>query len=128
MENKMEILIDTNVFFRIFKSDIILQNYIESLNIGVCITVYIECIQGSKSNQEKQKIMNYLDNFPLLPITSKNSLKAIELIDSYSNSHGLLLADALIASSAIENDLTLISYNEGDFSFIQDLKFSKPII
>lgn len=127
MANRIECLIDTNIFFRIFKSDKNLQTYIESLDLAVCATVYIECIQGSKSNQEKRKIMNYLDNFPLLPITRKISLKSIELIDTYSNSHGLLLADAQIAATTIENDLTLISFNKSDFEFVKDLKFQIPV-
>ena len=60
----------------------------------------------------------YLNNFPLLPITPKISGRAIELIDRYSNSHGLLLADALIAATALENDLTIVTYNLDDFKFI----------
>lgn len=50
----------------------------------------------------------------------------MELIDIYSNSHGLLLADALIAATALENDLTVVTYNVDDFKFIAGLKYSKP--
>ncbi len=47
---------------------------------------------------------------------------------NYSNSHGLLLGDALIAASALENDLTVLTYNINDFKFIQDLKYLKPTV
>ena len=121
--------IDANIFFQIFKeSDGKLRNYVESLGFVVDSTVYIECIQGSKSNLEKRKIKKYLDNFPLLPITPKISQRAIELIDRYSNSHGLLLADALIAATALENDLTIVTYNIDDFKFIDGLKYLKPTV
>ena len=53
---------------------------------------------------------------------------AIELIDTYSNSHGLLLADALIAATALENDLTILTYNIDDFKFIKNLKWGKSPI
>ena len=120
---------DANVFFKIFKeSDRKLKDYIENLGFIVDSTVYIECIQGSKSNLEKRKIQNYLNNFPLLPITPRVSELAIELIDSYSNSHGLLLADALIAANALENNLTVITYNVGDFKFISGLRYLKPTV
>ncbi len=86
---------------------------------------YIECIQGSKSNYEKRFIKKYLDNFPLLLITPDISQLAIDLIDFYSNSHGLLLPDTLFAATALENNLTVLTYNIGNFKFIKDLKWQK---
>lgn len=125
----IEYSIDANIFFRIFKeTDATLKNFVESLEFVIDSIVYIECIQGSKSNLEKQEIKNYLNNFPLLPVTSETSKRAIELIDIYSNSHGLLLADSMIAATALENDLTIVTYNIDDFKFIQGLKYLKPII
>ncbi|MDQ3131040.1 MAG: PIN domain-containing protein [Acidobacteriota bacterium] len=63
-----------------------------------------------------------------MPITPKISELAIELIDRYSNSHGLLFADALIAATALENDLRVVTYNIDDFKFIGGLKYLKPTI
>ena len=123
----IEYSIDANIFSKIFKeSDRKLRDYVESLGFVVDSTVYIECIQGSKSNLEKQKVKNYLNNFPLLPITPQISECAIELIDTYSNTHGLLLADSLIAATALGNDLTLVTYNVDDFKFIDGLRYMKP--
>lgn len=125
-ENRMNKIVDTNVFSKVFAGNAAVKIYIENLNAVIDTTIYIECLQGSKSNQEKQKIKTYLYNFPLLPITPDVSERAIELIDTYSNSHGLLLADALIAATALEDDLTVVTYNVGDFNFIGGLKFLKP--
>jgi predicted nucleic acid-binding protein len=119
---------DTNVFSRIFKGNAQLKQFIEINSSVVCSTIYIENIQGSKSNQEKRFIKKYLDNFPLLLVDSDISARAIQLIDAYSNSNGLLLADALIAATALENDLTVLTYNVDDFKFIKDLKWEKPQI
>jgi predicted nucleic acid-binding protein len=121
-------LVDTNVFSKIFKSDIRLKQFVESQNAVICATVYIENLQGSKSNQEKQLIKKYLDNFPRILTNELISTTAIELIETYSNSHGLLLADALIAATALENDLTVLTYNIADFQFIKDLQCQKPPI
>lgn len=124
----MSEIIDTNVFSKVFRGDSAVKTYIETLNGVIDATIYIECLQGSKSNREKHTIKTYLNNFPLLPITPKVSERAMELIDKYSNSHGLLLADALIAATALENDLTVLTYNIDDFKFIQDLKYQKPTV
>jgi hypothetical protein len=121
-------LVDTNVFSKVFKGDSKVKSFVESLDAAVDATIYIECLQGSKSNQEKRFIKNYLANFPILLITPDISQRAIDLIDAYSNSFGLFLPDALIAATALENDLTIVTYNIDDFKFIQDLKYRKPTI
>lgn len=124
----IEYLPDTNVFSRVFKGDLDVTKFVENLEAVIDATIYIECLQGSKSNLEKRIVKKVLDNFPLLPITPKISQRAIELIDKYSNSHGLLLADALITATALENNLTVVTYNVDDFKFIGGLKYLKPMV
>ncbi len=124
----IEHLLDNNVISQILKGNQTVTNFVLNLNFAICATVYIEALQGSISNSQKNTIKKLIDNFPLLLITPDISRRAIELINSYSNSHGLMLADALIAAAALENDLTLVTYNIDDFKFIQDLKYLKPII
>lgn len=119
-------LVDTNVFSKIFAGNQVVTNFVKNLDVVIDSTVYIECLQGSKSNHEKRIIKKALDNFPLLLINDEVSLRAIELIDNYSNSNGLLLADAQIAASALENDLIVLTYNVDDFKFIKDLAWEKP--
>ena len=123
-----QFLPDTNVFSKIFGNNLLVKQFVESLDAVIDATIYIECIQGSKSNHEKRVIEKYLTRFPLLPITSETSAKAIKLIRNYSNSHGLLLPDALIAATALENDLTIVTYNIDDFKFIGSLKTLEPAI
>lgn len=117
---------DTNVFSRIFAGDGRIRDLVENSDSVIDATVYIECLQGSKSNAEKKLIKRYIDNFPLLHITTEISEITIRLIDLYSNSYGLFLPDALIAATALENNLTLITYNISDFKFIDGLKYYDP--
>lgn len=121
-------LIDTNVFSKIFGHDRLVRAYVESIEAFIDVTVYIECLQGSKSNHEKRVIEKYITRFPLLPLTPSVSARSISLIRQYSNTHGLLLADSLIAATAIENDLTLVTYNTRDFEFVRNLKTETPKI
>jgi predicted nucleic acid-binding protein len=119
-------LADTNVFSKIFKDDVQLKLLVESQDVVICATVYIENLQGSKSNKEKHAIKKYLDNFPRILTNELISSLAIELIETYSNSHGLLLADAQIAATALEHNLTILTYNIADFHFIKNLKWQNP--
>lgn len=45
---------------------------------------------------------------------------------SYSKSHGLMLADAVIAATCLEHDLQLITLNVKDFRFIKGLTLIGP--
>ena len=121
-----EFVVDTNVFSRIFTGDKAVKEFIETLPAAVCTVVYVECLQGSKSNREKRIVERYIARFELCHLTSAISTRTIDLIRTYSNTHGLLLADALIAATCLEGNLTLVTYNVNDFQFVQDLKYLKP--
>jgi predicted nucleic acid-binding protein len=103
------------VFSRIFTGDADVKRYVETLDAAVDTVVYVECLQGSKSNREKRVVESYLARFELYPLTPDVSAQTISLIRTYSNSHGLLLADALIAATCLSYDLTLVTYNVNDF-------------
>ena len=117
---------DTNVFSQIFRNNSDVKPFVESFNSVICSTVYIECLQGSKSNQEKSRIKKYLETFAIFYQTEEISRRAMDLIEQYSNTHGLLLGDAQIAAVCLEYDLTLITYNVKDFRFIVGLKIAVP--
>lgn len=115
------VVVDTNIFSRIFRPDDALRLYVESLDAVVCTVVYLELIQGEKTNAEKRKIENYIARFRLIAFTPEISLRAIELIRRYSNSHGLHLADAIIAATCLEYNCDLMTLNTRDFHFIPNL-------
>lgn len=52
----IEYIVDTNVFLKVFKGDLAVAKFIGNLETAIDTTIYIECIQGSKSNLEKRKI------------------------------------------------------------------------
>src|SRR2546426_5818705 len=104
-----EFLVDTNVFSRVFTGDRAVKEFIETLQAAICTVVYVECLQGSKSNREKSIVESYLTRFEINHITIDISRRTIDLIRTYSNTHGLLLADALIAATCLEENLALLT-------------------
>ena len=121
-------LTNTNIFSAIFKGNANVKEFVESFENSVDATVYVECLQGSKSNREKQIIRKYLSRFSLFYHTPEISKRTIEIIDKYSSSHGLLLPDAQIAAVCLEYGLSLITYNVNDFKFINGLNCLKPSV
>lgn len=123
----IEFLIDNNVLSQILRGNADVAQFVYNLSsIGVDTTIYVEALQGQKSNLEKIQVKKFLKKFPLLHFTPDISKRTIELIDKYSNSNNLLLPDAQIAACCLEYDLTLVTYNVKDFKFIADLNFVTP--
>ena len=85
---------------------------------------YIELAQGCRNQQELKQVKQGLlaANTEIIPITANISSRAMTLIDEYTLASGLRLADALIAATALEANLTLLSANTKHFKLIKHLK------
>jgi predicted nucleic acid-binding protein len=84
---------------------------------------YIELVQGCRDRSELDRIKKGLAacNTAFIPLTEAISAQAMSLIDQYSLSHGLQLGDALVAATAIENNMTLLTANLKHFRPIAGL-------
>lgn len=122
----IEYLVDTNIWSKILKGDDDLRRFIESLDYAIDTTIYVELIQGSKNKGEIARIEKVIREIPLIQINKKVSEKTIDLIRRFSNSHGLILPDALIAATCLVNELKLITFNVKDFRFIKGLEIHVP--
>lgn len=90
----------------------------------ISAVTYIELVQGCRNKQELARIKKGLAmcNTEVLPITEAISNKAMELIEQYALSHSLQLGDALIAATALEHQLPVLTANAKHFAAIKDLK------
>ena len=120
-----KIVIDTNIFIYILKGDLKLKHWLDSLeqkhHLIVNTIVHAELIQGSKDKAEIRQIEKYLVRFEYQHIDSRDAAEAIELIRTYSKSHGLLLADALLAGQCLMKGYHLMTRNLKDFRFVPNL-------
>lgn len=121
-----EYLLDTNVLSKIFYGDLEVKRFVDNLHVGIETIAYIESIQGSISKKDRELIKRSLAKIEYYSLTPEIALDAIDLIDKYSASHGLFLADALIAATAIYYDLSLLTYNAKHFLPIEGLTVVEP--
>lgn len=73
--------------------------------------------------KEKKKILYLLNCLREVPVSANIASKASELLRKYAHKH-LKPADALIAATAWEKNLVLISKNQKHFSFITEIKLN----
>jgi predicted nucleic acid-binding protein len=120
-----QILIDTDVLIDVANNDVTAKARLaeESQNAALTVSTItvMELMVGCRNKSELQTLNRFLSQFQVLLLNHAIGDRAHELLQNYFLSHGLLIADALIASTAIENQIPLISKNQRDFRFIQEL-------
>ena len=122
------ILIDSDVLIWFTRAHPLARIRLTALTPWRISTItYLELAQGCRSKQELATAKRglALGGTEIIPLTPAISERAMRLIDEYTLSDGLQLADALIAATAIEHGFTLLSGNIRHFGSIETLKLER---
>jgi len=91
-------------------------------DIAISVVTQMELIIGCRNRDELLSLELFLKRSQILKIDEAISDKSVELLKQYRLSHGLLIADALIAATAIVTDHQFVSKNQRDYRFIEGLQ------
>jgi len=85
---------------------------------------YLGVLQGMRNKAELVAVKKMLQHrmATLLPLSEAITQRAIELMESITLSHGLQMGDALIAATALEHGLPVLTANVKHFGAVQGLK------
>ena len=86
----------------------------------------MELIVGCRNKLELSQTKRFLEPVRILPVDPNISDKAYDLIQEFTLSHGLMIPDALIGATALENGLTLMTKNTRHFQIIPKLEVVRP--
>ena len=117
-------LIDTDVLIWMTRGHAGAASRLQSIPTWrISAVTYIELAQGCRNKQELAQIKKglALRQTEILPISTAISNRAMQLIDAYALSHSLQLGDALIAATALEHGLTVLTANTKHFSAVDTL-------
>ena len=120
------VLIDSDVLVWLTRGHVGAAQRLHALEAWrISAVTYIELAQGCRDKVDLARLKKGLAarNTEIVPITPAVSQRAAELIDALALSHGLRLADALIAATAVEYQAMLITANVKHFSAIEGLAF-----
>ena len=124
----MKFLIDTNIIIHFFNDEIpeTGKHHLKSiilLAVNISIISKIELLGFTPQvGQEQPLIENFVHNCTLFYLTDEIVEKTIALRKQYR----LKTPDAIIAATAIVNNMTLVSRNDKDFQQIKHLKYTNP--
>ncbi len=89
--------------------------------LTISVVTEMELIVGCRDKDELAALDSFLRRFDIVPVRPAISEHATALLRTFRLSHGLLIADALIAATAIVDDVPFISKNQRDYRFISEL-------
>lgn len=89
------------------------------------IQTYMELLQGARNKTQHKYTKDFLSSFSfeVLPLTENIGHRAAIYVEEYALSSDVRSGDALIAATAVENNMTLVSSNVKHFKVINELKF-----
>ncbi len=124
-------LLDSTILIDLSRGGITAAEYIDSeraaaVSLFISVISAMELIAGCRNKGEVMKIKALVAEFSLLHLSPLISARAYELMLLFNKSHGLAIPDALIAATAVTNNLELISDNVRHFSMIPDLHLHHP--
>ena len=120
-----QLLVDTDILIDVSRE---IQEAIDCLSqieqqgsIAISCITQMELIIGCRNKKELETLDDFLAEFEIISVDTAISDTAVKLLQEYRLSHGLLIADALIAATAISGNASLISKNQRDYRFIKEL-------
>lgn len=89
--------------------------------LAVSIVSIMELTIGCRNKTELRTLERFVRRFQIVMLNEQISGTALDLLRRYRLSHGLLIPDALIAATALSLEMSLVSKNQRDYRFIEQL-------
>jgi predicted nucleic acid-binding protein len=124
----MPFLIDSNVLIDVSRGNSAAIKYVDRLADAWALSQVsaMELIVGARDKRDLAMIDGFLSTYPVVPLSESIGAEAYRLLKSYAKSHGLHVFDSLVAASAIEKHLTLVTLNRKHYQMIDGLKLEVP--
>ncbi len=115
-------LADTTVLIEHLRGNPKAKLFLEGDQPCISSVTRAELIQGSHNKFDLKMVKKVCEDLDEVYFTEKITRLALQLLEKFHLSHGLLFLDTLIAATAIENKLILVTGNVKHFAFIKELK------
>jgi predicted nucleic acid-binding protein len=120
-------LFDTDILIWVQRGSLKAARLVErAAQRSISALSYMELMQSAQNKDQHRHTKDFLATFgfDLVPLSENIGHRAAIYIEEYTLSHGIRAGDAIIAATAVENNLTLVSSDRKHFSPIKDLKLT----
>jgi len=119
-------LIDTNILVDAMRGYPKAVDFVNNIDIRVSIIVLLELIKGATSKESLNLITNYFEDLDVVYLDLGTQELALSLYKEYRLINAFDINDALIAATALKNNLKLVTKNTKHFKMIKKLKVISP--
>ena len=93
---------------------------------SLSVLTYMELLQGATNSRQHAQVKDFFTTFDfhILPLTENIGHRAAIYVEEYGLASGLRAADAIIAATATEHHLVLVSSNVKHFKAIRDFNLA----
>lgn len=120
------ILLDTNILIDYLRGSEESAKFLESFQdyLYISAMTIAELYSGARNDRERGRLDQFIEAFSVLPVNKTISKKGGVYRRKYGKSHNVDLIDALIAATAVTNEMTLYTLNKKHFPMLR--KVSLP--
>lgn len=121
-------IIDTDVLIWYLRGNQQARLLVEkSLPFSISVVTYMELMQGMRNKEEMKRFQRTLRywNSTIIHIDREISSRAMFYVQEYALSHSMMMADALIAATVVQQGELLITANSRHYQFIPTLEYRK---
>ena len=119
------VLVDTNVLVDFERGNRRAGEHLDEIESrskpAISAMTQMEMIVGCRKKSDLSILLSFLQRFEVIPINPAITTRTIDILLQYGLSHGVLIADALIAATALTIQAPLLTANQRDFRFIGGL-------
>lgn len=105
------VLVDTDILIDVGRGSRTAVEFLEILEqsgqLVISIVTQMELIVGCRNKDELHIVDNSLRRSQIIPIDEPTSQRAVGLLREFRLGHGLLIADSLIAATALDRNCSL---------------------
>ena len=117
-------LFDTDVLIWVFRGNRRAARRVDSTEgRRISVVTYMELMQGARDRREVRAIKDFLtaQGIEVVPLSENVGHRASIYVEEYGLSMAISVADALIAATAVEYNLSLCTGNRKHYKPIKDL-------
>lgn len=121
-------IIDTDVLIWYLRGNEKARERVEdNIPFSISVVTYMELIQGMRNKNELKLFQKQIQkwNTDIIQIDKEISSRAMFYVQEYALSHSMMLADALIAATVVQNNENLITANDKHYKFIPNIECLK---
>lgn len=121
-------IIDTDVLIWYLRGNEASKKAVEeNIPFSISVVTYMELVQGMINKTEMKKFQKQLRswNVNIIQIDKEISARAMFYVQEYALSHSMMLADGLIAATAVQYGEILLTANDKHYKYLPTIELKK---